>query len=115
MTVLGVIQRLTQLTKTHAYSHSYQWAVILVSVIWTVLAQWNVHFSFPFFSVIIFGIFSGIFVGMLAAALTEVLNVLPILAKRIGIVDRIMWLLLAIILGKVMGSLFHWIIFSTFS
>jgi stage V sporulation protein AB len=45
---------------------------------------------------------------MLAAALTEVLNVFPILAKRIGIADKIVILLMAIVFGKVAGSLFHW-------
>ncbi len=41
------------------------------------------------------------FVGMLAAALTEVLNVLPILAKRIGFGSKIIILLMAIVFGKI--------------
>jgi stage V sporulation protein AB len=57
------------------------------------------------------GLLSGVFVGLLAAALTEVVNVLPILAKRIGMEPRIFWLLLAMMLGKVVGSLFQWIVF----
>ncbi|AHA58148.1 stage V sporulation protein AB [Geobacillus genomosp. 3] len=48
---------------------------------------------------------------MLAAALTEVLNVWPILAKRIGVDDKIVILLMAIAFGKVAGSLFHWLYF----
>ncbi|GAA3322487.1 hypothetical protein GCM10020331_042560 [Ectobacillus funiculus] len=52
----------------------------------------------------------GVFVGMLSAALTEVLNVLPILAKRIGVDGKkIVVLLMALVLGKVLGSLFHWL------
>jgi stage V sporulation protein AB len=51
------------------------------------------------------------FIGMLAAALTEVLNVFPILAKRIGLGDKIVILLMAIVFGKIIGSLFHWIYF----
>lgn len=45
------------------------------------------------------------------AALTEVLNVLPILAKRVGVEGKIIVLLVALVLGKVIGSLFHWIYF----
>ncbi|WP_343073183.1 stage V sporulation protein AB [Salicibibacter cibi] len=82
LTILGVIQRLTQLTRTHAYAHAYQWAVVLGSFIFTVLGQWNIHFPFSLLITIIFGIFSGMFVGALAAALTEVLNVLPVLGKK---------------------------------
>jgi stage V sporulation protein AB len=55
------------------------------------------------------GLASGIFIGLLAAALTEVLNVFPILAKRIGIEGQIVVLIMAIVLGKIFGSLFHWL------
>jgi stage V sporulation protein AB len=48
---------------------------------------------------------------MLAAALTEVLNVFPILAKRIGVDGKIAILLMAFVFGKVFGSLFQWIYF----
>lgn len=57
------------------------------------------------------GLLAGVFVGMLAAALTEVLNVLPILAKRIGLRSKIIILLMAIVIGKIAGSLFHWLYF----
>jgi stage V sporulation protein AB len=53
----------------------------------------------------------GIFNGMLAAALTEVLNVFPVLSKRIGIQEKIIYLLMALVLGKIAGSLFQWIYF----
>jgi stage V sporulation protein AB len=57
------------------------------------------------------GVLAGCFVGMLAAALTEVINVLPIMAKRLGIDGYMMWLLMAMILGKVIGSLFEWLVY----
>lgn len=60
---------------------------------------------------LLIGLCSGIFVGMLAAALTEVLNVFPILAKRIGLEQKLVIILMAIVFGKIVGSLFHWLIF----
>ena len=63
----------------------------------------------------VYGAVAGAFVGMLAAALTEVLNVWPILAKRIGLAGRIVWLLMAMVLGKVIDSLFQWIFFTPLS
>jgi stage V sporulation protein AB len=36
---------------------------------------------------------------------------LPILAKRVGMGGYIGWLLMAMILGKVFGSLFEWLIY----
>ena len=47
--------------------------------------------------------------GMLAAALTEVLNVFPVLAKRLGIDGKIIILIMAIVLGKIFGSIFQWV------
>ncbi|MNO07833.1 hypothetical protein D3C81_2302000 [compost metagenome] len=55
--------------------------------------------------------FNGIFVGMLAAALTEVLNVLPILAKRLHMQKYLLGLLMAMVFGKVAGSLFEWFVY----
>ncbi|MGO4275104.1 stage V sporulation protein AB, partial [Paenibacillus sp. TAF58] len=57
------------------------------------------------------GIFAGCFVGMLAAALTEIINVLPILAKRVGMGSYMILLLMAMIFGKVFGSLFEWLFY----
>jgi len=59
----------------------------------------------------IVGLFCGVFIGLLAAALTEVLNVLPVLAKRLGMRSYLFGLLLAMILGKMTGSLFDFFIY----
>jgi stage V sporulation protein AB len=111
LTVLGIIPRLTQLTKTMKMIHFYEWAVVFGALIGSVFSLNSFTLGFTPYILVPMGLLSGIFVGMLAAALTEVLNVLPILTKRIGINDRIITLLMAIVLGKVLGSLFHWIYF----
>ncbi|OAS87523.1 MULTISPECIES: stage V sporulation protein AB [Metabacillus] len=111
LAVLGIIPRLTQLTKTNHFIQVYEWAIILGTVItgWMSLRD-TVLFQSELWLIPI-GLFSGMFIGMLAAALTEVLNVFPILAKRIGLGDKIVILLMAIVFGKIIGSLFHWIYF----
>lgn len=111
LTVLGVIPRLTQLSKTMEKIRFYEWSVVFGAIVGSILSLNDLRFSFPDIWLSPIGLASGIFVGMLAAALTEVLNVLPILARRIGVDDRIVLLLMAIVLGKVLGSLYHWIYF----
>lgn len=111
LTVLGVIPRLTQLSKTMKMIHWYEWAVV-IGVMTGILASLrdpilSIH---PYF-LIPLGLAGGVYIGMLAAALTEVLNVLPILAKRIGLDGEIVTLLMAIVLGKIFGSLFQWVYF----
>ncbi|BBW95734.1 stage V sporulation protein AB [Geobacillus sp. FSL W8-0032] len=111
LVVLGVIPRLTQLTKTMKRIHAYEWGAVFGALVggWVSLRHSVFHLSNYWLAPI--GLLHGIFVGMLAAALTEVLNVWPILAKRIGVDERIVALLMAIAFGKVAGSLFHWLYF----
>lgn len=47
----------------------------------------------------------GLFIGMLAASLAEVLNVLPVLARRLNIGRYVRFLISALALGKALGSL----------
>ncbi|AMQ21077.1 stage V sporulation protein AB [Geobacillus sp. JS12] len=111
LVVLGVIPRLTQLTKTPKRIHAYEWGAAAGAIVggWMSLRHSVWHLSKYWLAPI--GLFHGVFIGMLAAALTEVLNVWPILAKRIGVDDKIVILLMAIAFGKVAGSLFHWLYF----
>ncbi|MFC5612738.1 stage V sporulation protein AB [Metabacillus niabensis] len=111
LAVLGIIPRLTQLTKTYHFIQAYEMAIILGTVVVGWISLRNTVFSLSELWLIPIGLFSGVFIGMLAAALTEVLNVFPILAKRVGLGDKILILLMAIVLGKIVGSLFHWIYF----
>ena len=55
-------------------------------------------------------LFGGIFVGCLAGALTEVLNVIPILLRRTRLTKGLPWLILAFALGKVCGSLVYFLV-----
>lgn len=111
LTVLGIIPRLTQLSKTMKLIHSYEWAAVLGGVAGTFAVLQEPRLHLPAFILIGLGLAGGIFVGMMAAALTEVLNVWPILAKRIGVEDKIVILMMALALGKVFGSLFQWMYF----
>ncbi|MHC0036055.1 stage V sporulation protein AB [Pseudoneobacillus sp. C159] len=111
LTVLGVIPRLTQLSKTMKMIHWYEWAVVLGALAGAIVSLEDVYLYLSSYSLIFIGLAGGIFYGMVAAALTEVLNVLPILAKRVGVDGKITILLMALVLGKIFGSLFHWIYF----
>ncbi len=111
LTVFGILPRLMQISKTHARIRSYEISIILGVLFssWYGLRDMTITSS-PWLLVPI-GLASGTFIGMLAAALTEVLNVLPILMKRVGFKEQVLILLMAILFGKVFGSLFHWIFF----
>ncbi|MCM1088349.1 MAG: stage V sporulation protein AB [Muribaculaceae bacterium] len=56
---------------------------------------------------ILFGIFSGIFVGSLALAIAEMLNTIPIFSRRIGFRHGLGIAILSVALGKLAGSLIY--------
>lgn len=111
LTVLDLIPRLAQIIRSQHRVRLFESAVITGALFWTVVDFFDVQIgSSPVISLFI-GPIMGVFVGMLAAALTEVLNVLPILVKRLGMWEHLIWILMAMIFGKVVGSLLQWTIF----
>jgi stage V sporulation protein AB len=109
LTVLGIIPRLTQLSKTMKMIRYYEWAVVLGALSGVMATLRDPILGISSLFLIPLGLTGGIFYGMLAGALTEVLNVFPVLAKRLGIDGKIIILIMAIVLGKIFGSIFQWV------
>lgn len=109
--VLDILPRLAQVSRSFDKIRQYERALIAGSVYWTFADFYGWIFPLPQAAVIVSGLLSGMFVGLLAGGLTEVVNVLPILAKRLGLASHIALLLFAMILGKVVGSLFEWLFY----
>lgn len=109
--VLDMVPRLAQLTYSYDKVHWYEGAMVGGSLLGTVSDFWNWKITSGPLVELSVGLFDGIFVGMLAGALTEVLNVLPILAKRLNMTHYLFGLLMAMVSGKVAGSLFDWFVY----
>ncbi|OXM16706.1 stage V sporulation protein AB [Paenibacillus herberti] len=110
--VFDLIPRLAQLSRAFNFSAVFESAVVGGSMFWTWADFFEWKVSLPAALVLpLPGLFCGIFIGMLAAALTEVMNVLPILAKRLRLTAYLGALVLAMVMGKIAGSLFDWLIY----
>lgn len=110
--VLDLIPRLAQIANAYRMSIWFETAIICGSLYWTFADFMDWKLALPsgvFLSIA--GLIDGMFIGMLAAALTEVLNVLPILAKRLNLSDYMVGLVIAMMMGKTIGSLFDWLLF----
>lgn len=110
--VFDLIPRLAQLSRAFRKSIWFETAIIAGSLYWTFADFMDWQLRLP--AVIALsgpGLLAGMFIGMLAAALTEVMNVLPILAKRAGLSQYMFALVMAMVLGKTVGSLFDWLVF----
>ena len=55
----------------------------------------------------LFGLFSGIFTGTWAMALTEIVDAVPVFTRRIHLKEGIPWLILAMALGRSLGAWLH--------
>lgn len=111
ITVLGVIPRLVQLAKAYRHARLFGNSALAGALFGTFLSFSGIHWNGNAAVLAFWGLFHGIFNGMLAAALTEVINVIPILSKRLGMERYVLSLLMAIVLGKIAGSLYQWLIF----
>ena len=107
ITTVGVVTRLAAGTKTAKYVMLYE----TVAVFGVTLAngfdlfQWTVPCGVICRTLC--GLFSGVFVGCLAAALAEVVNVFPVMTRRIKLKVGMAYLVLAFALGKGFGAWYH--------
>jgi stage V sporulation protein AB len=111
LVVLDVIPRMAQITRSWRMVHVFEGVVVLGTMFWMLLDFFDLKLGLSPIGMMGIGLAAGSFVGMLAGALTEVLNVFPILAKRLGMSELLVWLLMAMVLGKVAGSLFEWLVY----
>lgn len=102
---LNVIDRLAQMTHTARHILLYEDAVLFGGICGNLLSIYQFSFPVGVPGGFLFGAFSGIFVGCLAMALAEALNVLPILLRRVGIYKGLGFLVTSLALGKAIGAL----------
>ncbi len=109
ITILAIIPRLAQVSNTPNKIGLYE---IIVSLSMTIvslstLMGWSIKVNSRIILILI-GFTLGIFIGLLASALAEVLNVMPVLFRRVKIYKYITAVLIAVALGKMIGSFFSW-------
>lgn len=108
ITLLDIIPRLTQLTETEGCIKIYERTMILSAPLISLAGFFDFYFLGPKFMAGLTGLFMGVFVGLTAAALAEVTNVIPVAASRFQLEDHMGFILAAIVCGKVFGSLIYW-------
>ncbi|WP_230986681.1 stage V sporulation protein AB [Cohnella fermenti] len=108
--VLDLIPRLVQITRAHRRSEVFESALLAGAVYWCCADFFGWTFALPKAVLLVPAVLQGVFVGMMSAALTEVLNVIPILTKQLGLKRYLFALLIALVLGKTTGSLVDWLI-----
>ena len=107
ITAIGVVPRLAQKTQTKEYARWYESSIILGGIFGTLASLFNMYIPVGSLFVILIGMCVGVFYGVLAMSLAEVLNVIPILSRRGRLQQGMFFFILAIALGKLTGSLLY--------
>lgn len=108
ITMLDVIPRLAHRTGTATHLYGFENAIILGGTLGNVVNLFIHRLPVTHIGIVIFGGFSGIFVGCLAMALAESLRVIPIFVKRLKMKEGLPIVLIAIALGKFVGTIFQY-------
>jgi stage V sporulation protein AB len=111
ITLLQIVPRLIQITETQDYVKLYQYTMVSGFVLFTFIYFSNFHVGLNKIFVGLIGLVFGIFIGLFSSALAEVLNVVPVLSKKFKLKDRLKYVIGALLLGKVTGSIYYWLVF----
>lgn len=103
---LGVVSDIADRTHTGSKIMLYEDAITLGGIIGNVVSIYRVSIPVGTWLQVIFGLFSGIFVGCWAMSLAETLNVFPIFVRRIKLLQCVPYIILSIAIGKGIGSFF---------
>lgn len=109
ITLIKLIPRLIKLTETGQYVIAYEYAFISGSLISIILYFSKISMGLPNFISGLIGGVMGIFVGLFSSALAEVLNVIPVLSKKLKLKNEKKYIIYSLTLGKVTGSLYFWL------
>ena len=110
ITAIGVVPRLAQKTKTQAHIKWYESSIALGGLFGAVAGIVDMRIPITGLIVAVIAISIGIFYGVLAMSLAEVLNVIPILTRRGRLQRGMFFFVLSIALGKFCGALLYAII-----
>ncbi len=104
ITMLDIVPRLAHRTGTAPHLYGFENAIIAGGTFGNILSLFIRNFPVTQAGLAIFGVFSGVFIGCLAMALAESLRVIPIFVKRLKMRKGLPAVLLAIALGKLVGT-----------
>ena len=107
---LGLVPRLAGKTSSAAYVVALENALIAGGIFGTVISIFpEIPLHFGVWFVVVYGIFAGVFTGCLSVALAEVLNVFPIMFRRVNLKEGLSLGILCFALGKTAGGIYYFI------
>ncbi|PKM95527.1 MAG: stage V sporulation protein AB [Firmicutes bacterium HGW-Firmicutes-1] len=108
--ILGVIPRMAQKTKTEKSMSIYEDCILYGGIFGGITLITPIQFGLGPIGLMLIGLFTGVFVGSVAVSIAEVLDVVPILTRRIYLKKGLVFLMLCLAIGKMTGSLLYYLV-----
>ena len=110
ISLIGIVTRLAGITKTAKAIPTYENSMALGLILFNILSLYHFQFSYipKTIALIIINLGSlltGIFVGCLAGALAEVVNIIPIFSRRVKLRKGFPYMVKAAAIGKCVGCI----------
>lgn len=105
ISTIGLIPRMAGKTHTGSYVKQYEMAVLFGGTLGNVMNIFEISVPLGVAGLILFGTFSGIFVGCLATSLAESLGATAIFARRVRLHKGMGAIILSVAIGKLLASI----------
>lgn len=103
ITMLGIFDKLTEQIKSGKDVHRMESLIIAGVTAGNAIYLFGLRIPAGLAGFCIFNLFGGVFIGCLAGALAETLQVMPILSRRLGVRTWLPYVIAAAALGKALG------------
>lgn len=107
ITTLGIINRFAVVTRTASFLLKYENVIILGVTVGNILSLYNITLPGANLGIGVFGTLIGMYVGCFAVALAEVLQVIPVFARRSRLKIGLEIIMLGLALGKSIGGIIY--------
>lgn len=101
---LGVVSDFADRTHTGSKILLYGDAIVIGGTLGNLMSIYQPKLLFGSWFLVVFGVFSGIFVGCWSIALAEILNVFPIFIRKTKILHYVPYVILMLAIGKGIGA-----------
>lgn len=110
VTSIGIFPRIVGKTTTAGHILLYETLLLAGAFLGSLVDIFELEFFSGRWILVLSGVFSGIFTGCLSAALAEVIQVWPVLYRRIGVEDGRNPAMTFFALGKLAGGLYYFLL-----
>lgn len=109
ISMIGIIPRLLSEPKIRSHYLAAGTAASLGIVVGTIFYTWEIYIPIPNIFIAVFALAFGMFIGCLAVALAEILDVIPVMQRRLKLKKGLHLLIIALSIGKLVGALYYWL------